>query len=113
MFPAIVLVQTEVDLDERTPLGPLGFADETKPRLLRCAIGLEGVAFDARAHDVLPSRRPAAVAREHVVQVEVFALKNVAAILAGVLVALKNIGEKKPCGWIRYEVPLGTSRAIR
>src|SRR5258708_4561415 len=61
VFPAIVLVQTETDLHEGTPLRPLRFSDEVQAGFLRSAIGLEGIAIDARAHDVLPGRRPAAV----------------------------------------------------
>src|ERR1039457_6964855 len=39
VFPTVVPVQGEVDLDERSPLGPLGFADEMQVGLLRRAVG--------------------------------------------------------------------------
>src|SRR6266702_7900857 len=71
VFPAIVLVQAETDLHERTPLGPLGYPDEVQARFLRCAIGLECIAIDARAHDVLPGCGAAAVARENMVKVQI------------------------------------------
>ena len=64
MFPAVVPLQREIDLHERTPFGALGFADEMHAGFLRRAIGLARVALDARAHDVFPGRRAAAVARE-------------------------------------------------
>jgi hypothetical protein len=91
VFPTVVLLQAEADLDKRTPFRALGFADEVHAGLLRRAVGLVRVAFDAGADDVFPRRRPAAVARDDVVEVQILAVKNFAAILAGVLVALKNV----------------------
>ena len=57
MLPAFVLVQAQVDLDEGTPLGPLGLADEVHAGFLRRVIGLARVAGDAGADDVFPSGR--------------------------------------------------------
>src|SRR5271167_3560727 len=91
MFPAVVPGQGETDLHERTPLWPLWFADEVQARLLRRAVGLACIASDAGADDVFPRSRPAAVTRDNVVQIQVLTVKNIAAILAGVFVALKNI----------------------
>src|SRR4051794_35394064 len=59
--------------------------------LLRGAIGFESVAFNAGAHDIFPGGWAAAVAGNNVIQIEVFAVKNVAAILAGVFVPLKDV----------------------
>ena len=91
MLPTVVLIQAEADLDERTPLGPLGLADEVQAGLQRRAVGLARVAFDAGAHDVLPRGRAATVARKHVIQIQIPPVKDAPAILAGVLVALKNV----------------------
>ena len=91
VFPTVVLLQAEADLHERAPFRALGFAHEIHAGLVRRAVGLARVALDARAHDVFPSRRPAAIARDDVVQVQILAVKNVAAILAGIFVALKNV----------------------
>ena len=91
VFPAIVLVQAETDLHEGTPLRPLGFPDEVQARFLRCAIGLECIAIDARAHDVLPGCGAAAVARENMVKVQIFSVKGFPTILAGILVTLENV----------------------
>src|SRR5947207_9324602 len=52
MFPTIMLVQAEMDLRKRTPLWPLGLADQMHSGLLRRAIGFESIAADARAHDI-------------------------------------------------------------
>jgi len=91
MFPTVVPLQAEVDLHERTPLRSLWFADEVHSGFLRRAVGLLRVALDAGADDVLPSRRPATVARDDVVQIQILAVKNFAAVLAGVFVALKDV----------------------
>ena len=91
MLPAIVLMQAEVDLHERSPFRPLGFADEMHSGLLRCAVRFARVALDAGANDVLPCGRTAAVTRDDVIQVQIFTLKNLAAVLAHVLIAFKNV----------------------
>ena len=91
MFPAIVLVQAEIDLDERTPFRPLRFADEVHAGLEGRTVALERIALDAGAHNVLPGGRATAVARDDVVEIQVFAVANAATVLAGVLVALENV----------------------
>lgn len=63
VFPTVVLVETEIDLHKRTPLGPLGFLDQVHPGLLGRAVGLAGVALDARADNVFPRCRPATITR--------------------------------------------------
>ncbi len=91
MPPAIMFVQGEVDLHERPPFRAFRFADEIESSLERRAVGLARVARNARADNVFPRRRAATVARDDVVEVQIFPVKNVAAILAGVFVALKNV----------------------
>jgi len=91
MFPAFVLVQAKADLDERTPFGPLGLANQIHPRLMWGAVGFARIAIDAGAHDVLPSRGAAPITRCHMIQIEILAVKNLAAILAGVFVPFKNV----------------------
>ena len=54
-------------------------------------IAFARITGDARADDVLPCRRPSPITRHHVIEIQFAALKNLAAILAGVLVALENI----------------------
>ena len=91
MFPTVVPVQGEIDLHERTPFRALRFADEIHARLGWCPVGLVCVATDAGTNDVFPGRRAAPVARNDVVEVQILPVKNLAAILAGVFVAFKNI----------------------
>src|SRR5437016_2109851 len=91
VFPAIVLVKAELDLDKGTPLRRLRFENEVQTGILRGEIGLECIAADTRTDNVFPGSRPAPVARDDVVQIQVFAVENLAAILAGVLVALEDI----------------------
>jgi len=104
MLPAIVPVQAEIDLHKRTPLRPLRLADEMQPRFLRCVVRFLRVALDARANNVLPGRRPAAVAGDDMVQVQIFALKNPAAILARVLVPLKNVMPRELHFLLRHSI---------
>src|SRR2546425_10531407 len=91
MFPAIVMLEPEVDLHKRSPLRPLRLANQMHSGLMRRAIRLDGIAAHTRANDVLPGGRSATVARDHVVQVQVFAIKLVAAILARVLISLEDV----------------------
>lgn len=91
MPPTVVLLQTESDLHKRTPLRPLGFADEAHSGFLRRAIGLARVAFDARANNVFPRRRPAAIARNDVIEIQIVPVEMAAAVLTKIFVALKNV----------------------
>src|SRR6185369_10859809 len=90
VLPTIVLMQAEVDLNKWTPLRPLRFANKMHPSLLRRAIGFERIALDARADNIFPRRRPAAVARNHVIEIQIIAVESLPAVLAHVLVPLKN-----------------------
>ena len=91
MLPTVVMVHAEVDLHERPPLGTPGLADEAHPGLGGSLVGLACIAGDARADNVLPGRRPAAVARDHVIEIQILPLETPAAVLAGVPVSLENI----------------------
>src|SRR4029077_8408203 len=76
VLPAIVLMQAEVDLDKWPPLRPLRFANEMHPRLLRRAIRFERIALDAGANNVFPGRRPAAVARNNMIEIKIVAIEG-------------------------------------
>src|SRR5690606_27190611 len=91
MLPAVVLLQAEIDLHERAPLRPLGLANEMHTGFLRCAVCLDRIALDARADNVLPAGRAAAIARDDVVEIEILPVEHMAAILAGVFVALEDV----------------------
>jgi hypothetical protein len=91
MLPTIVLIEREVNLHERPPLGPLGLTNQMHPGFLGRAIGLQRVALNARANNVLPGCGTTPIPRDYVIQVEVLPITGLAAILAGILVALENI----------------------
>src|SRR5947207_2517182 len=91
MLPAIVVVQAQVDLDKRPPLGPLGFADQPHARFKRRSVRLLSVTPNTGTDNILPSGRAATVARDDVIQIEIFAIELPAAVLTGVLVSLEDI----------------------
>ena len=91
VFPEIVLRRGKGNLNKRPPLRPLRFADQTHVRVSRQSVALTRIAGDARANDVFPRRCSAPIARQNVVEIEFASIKNLAAVLAGVLVPLKNI----------------------
>ena len=90
MLPTIVL-DAKVDLDERTPFRTFRFSDQVHARFLRRLVGLLSIAPNAGADNVLPSGGAAAIARDHMIEIQIFALENVAAVLTGVAVALEDI----------------------
>ena len=91
VFPEIVLRSGRGDLDKRPPLRPLRFADQAHVRFARKLVTFARIAGDAGANHVLPSGRPTAIARHDVIEIEVTAVENRTAVLAGILIALKNI----------------------
>ena len=91
MFPAVVMLEPEVDLHEGTPLRPLWLADEMHPGFAWRPVGLPRITRDAGADDIFPCRRPAPIPRNDVVEIQIFAIELAPAELAGVLVALENV----------------------
>ena len=91
MLPEIVLRSSKGDLHKWPPLRPLRFTDQAHVRFARKPIALACIAGDAGANHVFPSRRPAPVAWHDVIQIQVASIEELAAVLAGVLVALKHI----------------------
>ncbi len=86
-----MLRRRESDVQEWPPFRSLRPADQSHLRFLRKPVALARVTRDARANDVLPCGRAAAIARHDVIEVQLNAIENIAAILAGVLVALENV----------------------
>ena len=91
MLPAIVLMQTEIDLHEWPPLRPLGLADKVQAGFLRGSVGLQGIALNTGANNILPTGWTASVTRDYMVQIQILALASFAAVLAGVLVTLEDV----------------------
>ena len=91
VLPEIMLRRGKSDVDEGTPFWPLRLADQAHVRFTRQPVAFARVAGNARANHVLPCSRPSAIARHDVIEIELAAVKNLAAVLAGVLVALKHV----------------------
>ncbi len=95
VLPEVVLRCGKGNLDKRAPLWPFWFANEAHMRFPREPIALARIAGDARANDVFPTRVPAAISRNHVIKIQIAAIKNMPAILAGALVALEHVVASK------------------
>lgn len=91
VFPEVVLGSRKSNLDKRPPLWPFWFADQAHVRFAREAITLARITGDARANDVFPGSCPSAIARHDVIKIEFIPIENLAAVLAGVLVALEHV----------------------
>ena len=95
---------SDASLNERGPLGFEGRPQQLHLRLLGRFAALSAVAGKARAHDVVPTRRPAAGTRDHVIQVQLVARKSAAAILAGTFVTNIDIVTAEPNLSVRYPI---------
>ncbi len=91
VFPELVLGRSERDLDKRPPLRPLRFADQAHVCFTRKPVALARIARNTRANHVFPSRRPAPVAGDDMIQIKLAAIEELAAVLAGVLISLKHV----------------------
>ena len=60
-------------------------------RFTRKPVAFPRIARDARANHIFPSRRSAPVARHDMIQIQVAPIEQLAAVLAGVLVALEYV----------------------
>ena len=78
-------------MDERPPFRSLWFADQTHVGFAREPVALSRIAGDARANHVLPRGITTAITRYDMIQIEFTAIENLAAVLAGVLVALEHV----------------------
>jgi len=89
--PTIVDSPGKSYVHERPPLRPLRLFQKRHSGLMRKPVPLARVARDAGADDVFPCCLTATIAGEDVVDVEVVPLEDDSAILAGVLVAFKDV----------------------
>ena len=78
-------------MNKRAPFRALRFANQAHVRFLRKPITLAGIAWNTGTNHIFPSGRSAAVARHHVIEIQIVPVKKVAAVLAGIFVPLKNI----------------------
>ena len=91
-------------MEHRSPLRSLRLVQELEPGLGRRAIALAAVARHAGANDVFPRRLAAAITRDDVVEIEVLAIKFVATILAGVVIALEDVMPRKLHFLLRHAI---------
>ena len=75
VLPEIMLRRSKGDLNEWSPLRPLGFADQAHVRLARKPVAFARIARNTRANHVFPSRRPAPVARHDVIEIKITAIE--------------------------------------
>src|SRR5580765_2676313 len=95
VLPEVVLRRGKSDLDKWTPLWPFWFANKAHMRFPGKPIALARIAGNARANHVFPTRVPAAISRNHVIKIQIAAVKDTPAILAGALVALEHVVARK------------------
>src|SRR5260221_1640611 len=91
MLPAVMLRQREMDLHEWPPLRTFWLPNKVHTGFLWGVVCLAGVTLDARTHNVLPGRRTATVPRHNVIQGQILAVADFAAILAGIFVPFGNV----------------------
>lgn len=91
MPPAFVDWIVGREMHERSPSRFSWGADEAHSGCLGGFVALAGIAGDAGADDVFPGGGTTGLPRNHVVQIQVRAVKYFAAVLAGVLVSFKNV----------------------
>ena len=91
MAPAVIDSACKGDVHKGAPFWALRFFKQLHPRLVRQAIPLAGIADDAGADDIFPGGLASAIARQHMVDIELATLKMFTAVLAGILIPFKDI----------------------
>ena len=86
-----MLRRRKSDVQKGPPLRTLRLSHQDHVRFLRETIPFLRITGDARANHVFPGRHPPAIARDDVIKVEIDPIKNIPAVLAGILVPLKNV----------------------
>ena len=94
MTPTMIRSPREGDVHEGPPFGSHRLLEQIHSGLVGEFVSLARVAGDAGADDIFPSGLPPSVARQHMVDVEMAAVENSGAVLAGILVSLEYI---MPC----------------
>ena len=78
-------------MQEWPPLRSLWLTDKTHVRFARKAVAFSGVTRDTGTDDVLPRGGAATVPWNDVIEVQIVSIKNVPAVLAGILVTLEHV----------------------
>ena len=95
MTPTVIDSPGEGDVHKGAPLRSLRLLKELHPCLVRETISLAGIARDAGADDIFPSGLSSSVTGQHMVDIEMTAVKMLAAVLAGVFIPFKDIESRK------------------
>lgn len=90
-----MLRRLKCDLHKRAPFRALWFADERHVRFTRQPISLLCITWNAGANHVFPRGRSTTIARDNMIEVEIIAIKDMAAVLTGILVPFKNVVARK------------------
>src|SRR5262249_38055864 len=85
---------TESNMQKGSPFRTPGLADETHICLVRQPIGLARITGNAGADHVFPGCKSPFIARQDVVQIQLLTIKYLAAVLTGIVIALKHV---MPC----------------
>jgi len=84
-------VESNVQLDERPPFWLFRLPDQVHPGFLRGFVGLTRVTRNAGTDDIFPGGGPASLPGVDMIQVQILSIEDFPAILAAVLISLKNI----------------------
>ena len=64
-------------------------------RFLRKPVAFTRVTRNAGANHVFPRRVPAAIARHHMIEIQIVAIEKMSAVLAGIFITLENVMTRK------------------
>src|SRR5215210_7593356 len=90
MPPAFMLGCREGYMQERPPFRPLRFTNQCHVRFSRQPISFPRVAGDTGTNNVFPRGGSPPIPGNHMIEVQIVAIKQMTAILAGVLIALEH-----------------------
>lgn len=91
VFPTVVVVGGDGDVDEGSPFRAFGLANELHADLMWEAVALFRVAGDAGTHNVFPCGQTAFFPGQDMIQIQFRAVEDDAAILTGIRIALEDI----------------------
>ena len=91
MAPAVIDTTGEGDVYKRAPLRSFRLLEQIHSCLVREFVSLAGVAGNTGTDDIFPSSLTSTIAGQDMVDIEMAPVKMFAAVLAGILIPLKNI----------------------
>ena len=91
MTPTLINSTCECDVHKGPPFWPLWLFEKLHSGLVRKAVPFASVARNAGADDILPVCLAAAISWKDMIDVQARTIKEVSAVLAGVLVSLEHI----------------------